>query len=88
MDEPTTGLHPFDVAALLDALNRLVDLGHSLVVVEHSVPIMACADWIIDLGPGPGADGGRVVAEGTPEDVARADTPTGRELARFLATLD
>jgi excinuclease ABC subunit A len=88
MDEPTTGLHPADVAVLLDALNRLVDLGHSLVVVEHSVAIMACADWIIDLGPGPGADGGRVVARGTPEEVARADTPTGRELARFLATLD
>ena len=84
LDEPTTGLHPADTLKLLDALNSLLVLGHSLIVIEHSPEVMACADWIIDLGPGAGDDGGRVVAEGTPEDVAKADTPTGRVLAGLL----
>jgi excinuclease ABC subunit A len=85
LDEPTTGLHPADTLKLLDAFNRLLDLGNSLVVVEHSPEVMACADWVIDLGPGAGDDGGRVVAQGTPEDVARTDTLTGRVLAEVLA---
>ncbi|MGE5757140.1 MAG: excinuclease ABC subunit UvrA, partial [Planctomycetaceae bacterium] len=84
LDEPTTGLHPADTLKLLDALNSLLDLGHSLIVVEHSPEIMACADWIIDLGPGAGDDGGQVVAQGTPEDVARSETFTGRVLATLL----
>jgi excinuclease ABC subunit A len=84
LDEPTAGLHPADTLKLLDAFNSLLDLGHSLVVVEHSPEIMVCADWIIDLGPGAGDEGGRIVAEGTPEQVARADTPTGRVLAAAL----
>ena len=66
------------------SLTSLLSVGHSLIVVEHSPDVMACADWIIDLGPGAGDEGGRVVAQGPPEDVARADTPTGRVLAARL----
>jgi excinuclease ABC subunit A len=86
LDEPTTGLHPADTRKLLDCLDRLVDLGHTLLVVEHSPEIMASADWIIDLGPEAGDEGGRVVAQGTPEDVARKTTHTGRVLAAILGT--
>jgi excinuclease ABC subunit A len=88
LDEPTTGLHPADVQVLLEAFNRLVDLGHSLIVVEHNPDVMACADWIIDLGPGAGDDGGRVIAEGPPEVVKDACTPTGEVLTRMLSSLD
>jgi excinuclease ABC subunit A len=84
LDEPTTGLHPADTLKLLDALNSLLDLGHSLIVIEHSPDVMVCADWIIDLGPGAGDEGGRIVAEGTPEEVARTETATGRVLAQEL----
>jgi excinuclease ABC subunit A len=84
MDEPTTGLHPFDVARLLECLHVLADRGHSLLVVEHAPEVVAAADWVIELGPGAGDAGGRVIAEGTPEDLARLDTPTGRVLARLL----
>ncbi|HEV3120738.1 MAG TPA: excinuclease ABC subunit A, partial [Isosphaeraceae bacterium] len=84
LDEPTTGLHPADTLRLLDALNTLLDLGHSLIVVEHNAEVMASADWIIDLGPEAGDEGGRVVAQGTPEDVAKTDTHTGRVLAGIL----
>jgi excinuclease ABC subunit A len=80
LDEPTTGLHPADIQTLLQALERLVDLGHSLIVVEHNLDVMASADWIIDLGPEAGQGGGQVVAQGTPEQVAQAETPTGRAL--------
>ena len=84
LDEPTTGLHPLDTVKLLETLTRLLDLGHSLVLVEHAPEVLRAADWIIDLGPGAGDRGGRVVARGAPEDVARLDTPTGRALAEIL----
>ena len=84
LDEPTAGLHPADMVRLLDALSNLVDRGHSVLVVEHSPEVMLAADWIVDLGPGAGGDGGLVVAEGTPEDVARSGTATGRVLAARL----
>ncbi|MEW4570587.1 excinuclease ABC subunit UvrA [Tautonia sp. JC769] len=85
LDEPTTGLHPSDVLTLIDCLSTLADLGHSLILVEHNPELMLCADWVIDLGPGAGDAGGRIVAEGPPEAIARADTPTGRALAAALA---
>ncbi|MBV8609891.1 MAG: excinuclease ABC subunit UvrA [Singulisphaera sp.] len=84
LDEPTTGLHPADTLKLLDALTSLLDLGHSLIVVEHSPEVMVCADWILDLGPGGGDDGGRIVAQGTPEEIARSGTFTGDLLASLL----
>ncbi|MFF9282445.1 ATP-binding cassette domain-containing protein [Streptomyces griseosporeus] len=85
LDEPTTGLHLADVEQLLGLLDRLVDSGKSVVVVEHHQAVMAHADWIIDLGPGAGHDGGRVVFEGTPADlVAARSTLTGRHLAEYV----
>ena len=87
LDEPTTGLHLADVDQLLGLLDRLVDAGTSVVVIEHHQAVMAHADWIIDLGPGAGHDGGRVVFEGTPADlVAGAATLTGEHLAAYVAT--
>ncbi|MDR3639643.1 MAG: excinuclease ABC subunit UvrA [Isosphaeraceae bacterium] len=85
LDEPTTGLHSADTLKLLDALNSLLVFGHSLIVVEHSPEMMASADWIIDLGPGAGDEGGTVVAQGTPEEVAKTNTPTGRVLHARLS---
>ncbi len=86
LDEPTTGLHLADVEALLGLLDRLVDSGRSVIVIEHHQAVMAHADWIIDLGPGAGHDGGRVVFEGTPADlVASRATLTGRYLAEYVA---
>ena len=88
LDEPTTGLHLADVAQLLGLLDRLVDSGKSVIVIEHDQAIMARADWIIDLGPGPGHDGGRIVFEGTPADLVsgRAGIPslTGEHLAAYV----
>ncbi len=87
LDEPTTGLHLADVENLLAMLDRLVDSGTSLVVIEHHQAVMAHADWIIDLGPGAGHDGGRVVFEGTPADlVAARSTLTGEHLAAYTGT--
>jgi excinuclease ABC A subunit len=87
LDEPTTGLHLADVEQLLALLDRLVDSGKSVIVVEHHQAVMAHADWIIDLGPGAGHDGGRIVFEGTPADlVAARSTLTGEHLAAYVGT--
>jgi excinuclease UvrABC ATPase subunit len=87
LDEPTTGLHLADVEQLLGLLDRLVDSGRSVIVIEHHQAVMAHADWIIDLGPGAGHDGGRVVFEGTPADlVAARSTLTGKHLAAYVGT--
>ncbi|PWU55761.1 daunorubicin resistance protein DrrC [Micromonospora sp. S4605] len=85
LDEPTTGLHLADVEQLLGLLDRLVDAGKSVIVIEHHQAVMAHADWIIDLGPGAGHDGGRIVFEGTPADlVAARSTLTGEHLAAYV----
>ena len=85
LDEPTTGLHLADVEQLLGLLDRLVDSGKSVIVIEHHQAVMAHADWIIDLGPGAGHDGGRIVFEGTPADlVAARSTLTGEHLAAYV----
>ncbi|MDQ3069013.1 MAG: excinuclease ABC subunit UvrA, partial [Acidobacteriota bacterium] len=87
LDEPTTGLHLADVAQLLGLLDRLVDSGKSVIVIEHHQAVMAHADWIIDLGPGAGHDGGRVVFEGTPAGLAAARaTLTGEHLAAYVGS--
>jgi excinuclease UvrABC ATPase subunit len=86
LDEPTTGLHLADLAQLLALLDRLVDAGKSVIVIEHHLAVMAHADWLIDLGPGAGHDGGRIVFEGTPAElVAAKSTLTGEHLAAFVA---
>jgi excinuclease UvrABC ATPase subunit len=85
LDEPTSGLHLADVEQLLGLLDRLVDSGKSVIVIEHHQAVMAHADWIIDLGPGAGHDGGRIVFEGTPADlVAARSTLTGEHLAAYV----
>jgi excinuclease ABC subunit A len=84
LDEPTTGLHRHDVGKLLEVLHALVERGHSLVVIEHNVDVLKAADWIIEVGPEAGAEGGQVVAEGTPEAVAAAGVATSPFLAAAL----
>jgi len=87
LDEPTTGLHLADVEQLLGLLDRLVDSGKSVIVIEHHQAVMAHADWIIDLGPGAGHDGGRIVFEGTPAEIVAARcTLTGEHLAAYIGT--
>jgi len=86
LDEPTTGLHFRDIELLLDVLNQLVEAGNTVVVIEHNLDVIKTADWVVDMGPEGGDGGGRVVAQGTPEDIAAApDSHTGRYLARVLA---
>jgi excinuclease ABC subunit A len=86
LDEPTTGLHFEDVKRLLAVLDRLVDSGNTVIVIEHNLDVVKCADWVIDLGPEGGDEGGRVIAEGTPEAVARVKAShTGQHLGRVLA---
>jgi excinuclease ABC subunit A len=86
LDEPTTGLHFTDIVQLLDCFDALLEVGHSLVVVEHNLQLMKAADWLIDLGPGAAEAGGRIVVTGTPEEVAAcADSATGRVLAAEFA---
>lgn len=80
LDEPTTGLHFHDIKVLLGVINRLVDKGNTMVVIEHNLDVIKCADWLIEMGPEGGKDGGMLMACGTPEDIAPLDTPT----ARFL----
>jgi excinuclease ABC subunit A len=86
LDEPTTGLHFEDVKKLLAVLDRLVDAGNTVVVIEHNLDVIKYADWVIDLGPEGGAEGGRIIAEGTPEEIARVkESHTGQYLAKMLA---
>jgi excinuclease ABC subunit A len=86
LDEPTTGLHFEDVRKLLDVLHALVEPGNTVLVIEHNLEVIKTADWIIDLGPEGGAGGGRVVASGTPEQIAAApDSYTGQYLKTYLA---
>lgn len=80
LDEPTTGLHPADVALLVTELNSLIDAGQTVIVVEHDLSVLAQADRVIEMGPGAGAHGGRVIADGTPAEVAQGDTATGAAL--------
>ncbi|MDN5865606.1 MAG: ATP-binding cassette domain-containing protein, partial [Gammaproteobacteria bacterium] len=86
LDEPTVGLHIADVERLTGVLHRLVDAGHSVVVIEHNLDLIAEADWIVDVGPEGGARGGRIVATGAPERLIARTSPTARALADFLAT--
>jgi excinuclease ABC subunit A len=82
LDEPTTGLHFEDIRVLLEVLNKLVDKGNTVVVIEHNMDVIKTADWIVDLGPGGGAAGGKIVAEGTPEDVAGVRASATAEFLR------
>ena len=84
LDEPTIGQHLEDVARLIGVLRRLVDSGHSVLVIEHHPHLLAACDWLVELGPGGGPDGGRVVAAGTPEALADGDTPTAAFLREVL----
>jgi excinuclease ABC subunit A len=82
LDEPTTGLHPSDVEKLMTQLGRLVDAGNTVILVEHEMRVVAASDWVIDIGPGAGEEGGRIVASGAPCDVAEAK---GSRTAPYLA---
>jgi excinuclease ABC subunit A len=84
LDEPTVGLHLADVSRLVAVLNRLVDAGHTVLAVEHHPHLLADCDWIIELGPGGGPDGGKIIGEGTPEEVMKMGTPTAPYLRQLL----
>jgi excinuclease ABC subunit A len=86
LDEPTTGLHFADIHKLLEVLLKLRDAGNTLIIIEHNLEVIKCADWIVDLGPEGGGGGGRIVGAGTPEQIAAlASSHTGRYLRRVLA---
>ena len=86
LDEPTTGLHMDDIKKLIDVLQRLTDRGNTVVVIEHNLDVIKCADWIIDLGPEGGDEGGRIVAQGPPEEIAKCEESyTGRFLKKYLS---
>ncbi|MEM1443865.1 MAG: ATP-binding cassette domain-containing protein, partial [Verrucomicrobiota bacterium] len=85
LDEPTTGLHFADIATLLEVFYRLRDEGNTLIVIEHNLDVIKCSDWVIDLGPGGGEEGGEIVATGTPQDIAaNRNSLTGKYLSRYL----
>ena len=85
LDEPTTGLHFDDVKKLLDVLHRLTDLGNTIIIIEHNLDVIRNADWIIDLGPEGGEEGGKMVAQGTPEQVMRnKKSYTGQALTQYF----
>jgi excinuclease ABC subunit A len=84
MDEPTVGQHLEDVARLVGVMRRLVDAGHTVLVVEHHAHVLSACDWLVELGPGGGPDGGAVIAAGTPEALAAGDTPTAPYLRDVL----
>jgi excinuclease ABC subunit A len=85
LDEPTTGLHWHDLVRLLDVLHELVNRGNSVVVIEHNMELVKTADWVIDIGPGAGKEGGQIIAEGRPEDIAKIHTPTGLSLQKIFS---
>jgi excinuclease ABC subunit A len=88
LDEPTTGLHFEDVSKLLEVIHRLTDLGNSVIIIEHNLDVVRNADWIIDLGPEGGDQGGLVVAQGAPDQVSRINkSHTGKALAEYLSNL-
>jgi excinuclease ABC subunit A len=85
LDEPTTGLHFEDVRKLLEVLHRLVESGNTVIVIEHNLEVIKTADWVLDLGPDGGSGGGRLIAEGPPEEIVKvAESYTGQYLARML----
>jgi len=85
LDEPTTGLHFEDIKVLLGVLNKLVDKGNTVIVIEHNLDVLKSADWVIDMGPGGGKNGGQIIAAGTPEDIAKGDSPTAIYLKEELS---
>ena len=84
LDEPTTGLHFEDIDVLLGVLNRLVEKGNTVLVIEHNLDVLKCADYIIDMGPDGGKNGGRIIAEGSPSEIAQGDSPTSEYIADEL----
>ena len=84
LDEPTTGLHFEDIKVLLRVINRLVDVGNTVVVIEHNLDMLKCADYLIDMGPEGGRGGGQIVAQGTPEEICNSDSSTGKFLKQEL----
>jgi excinuclease UvrABC ATPase subunit len=86
-DEPTTGLHPSDIEKLMSTFHRLADRGNTVIIVEHNLDVIAQADWVIDMGPGGGSDGGHIVFEGLASDlIKQTDSKTGHHLARYITT--
>jgi len=84
LDEPTTGLHYQDIRHLLAVLQKLVDRGNTILIIEHNIDVIKCADWILDLGPGGGKHGGKIIGNGTPEEIAKQKTPTGKAISHAL----